>query len=175
MKKILVVAILAIVALGVNAQNGVRIWYGINSSGNDADGTKSKMNALNVGVDYTAPIDNTFDWSVGLSYQTKGFEIKQIDEKWSPGYIQIEGNGAWNFVKNNDTKLGIFTGPYVGFMVNEDDAEGIKKTDFGWQGGIQGYYKNLSLKIGYEYGFLDVIEEMDSKPYQVFFRIGYTF
>lgn len=169
MKKILVVALFAVMAIGASAQNGFRVWYGVNIAGNDADGAKSEFKALNIGVDYTAAINETFDWSAGLSYQTKGLK------EWDPGYIQVEGNGVWNFVKNDDVKVGIFTGPYVGFLAAKDDAEGTKSVDFGWQGGVQGYYKKVSLKIGYEYGFLDVFEAGDSKPYQIFFRLGYTF
>ena len=169
MKKSLLIVLFAIVALGASAQNGIRVWYGVNIAGNDADGAKSEFKALNIGVDYTAAINETFDWTAGLSYQTKGVK------EWDPGYLQVEGNGSWNFVKNDDVKVGLFTGPYVGFMIAKDDAEEVKKVDFGWQGGVQGYYKNVSLKIGYEYGFLDVFKGGDSKPYQVFFRLGYTF
>lgn len=168
MKKVLLVALFAVVALGASAQNGFRVWYGVNIAGNDAEGAKSEFKALNIGVDYTAAINETFNWSAGVGYQTKGMK------EWDPGYLQIEANGSWNFVKDDDVKLGLFTGPYVGFAVVKDDAE-PETVDFGWQGGVQGYYKNISLKIGYEYGFLDVFEKIDSKPYQIFFRLGYTF
>lgn len=169
MKKILLVALFAVMAIGASAQNGFRVWYGLNIAGSDADGVKSELKPLNIGVDYTAAINETFDWAAGLSYQTKG------SKEWDPGYIQLEGNGSWNFVKNDDVKVGIFTGPYVGFLVAKDDAEDTKSIDFGWQGGVQGYYKKVSLKIGYGYGFLDVSKAGDSKPYQIFFRLGYTF
>lgn len=169
MKKILLVALFAVMAIGASAQNGFRVWYGVNIAGNDADGVDSEFKALNIGVDYTAAIGSSaFDWSAGLSYQTKGFK------DWDPGYLQLEGNGVWNFVKNDAFKVGIFTGPYVAFNVADDDAD-PETVDFGWQGGVQGYYKKVSLKIGYEYGFLDVAENFDSKPWQVFFRVGYTF
>lgn len=175
MKKIFMIALLAVVAMGVSAQTGIRVWYGANVAGNDADGTKSEFKPLNIGVDYTAPIADAFDWSAGVSYQTKGFELEGIDKGFDLGYIQIEANGAWNFVKSGDFKANIFTGPSIGFMVSDDDLEDTKSVDFGWQGGLQGYYKNVSLKVGYEYGFLDVVKEIDSKPWQVFFRLGYTF
>lgn len=168
MKKIFMIALLAVVALSVNAQTGIRVWYGANVSGNDADGAKSEFKALNFGVDYTRPINDIFDWSAGVGYQTKGVK------EWDPGYIQIEANGAWNFVKNDDFRVNLFTGPALAFVVSKDDAD-PKTVDFGWQGGVQGYYKNVSLKIGYEYGFLDVFDGGDCKPWQVFFRLGYTF
>ncbi len=169
MKKSLLIALFAIVALGASAQNGFRVWYGANISGNNADGAKSEFKALNIGVDYTAAINETFDWSAGVGYQTKG------SKEWDPGYIQIEGNGNWNFVKSDDIKVGLFTGPYVGFMIAKDDAEEVETVDFGWQGGVQGFYKQFSLKAGYEYGFSDVSKGGSSKPYQIFFRLGYSF
>lgn len=170
MKKILLVALFAVMAIGASAQNGFRVWYGVNIAGNDADGAKSEFKALNIGVDYTAAInESAFDWSAGLSYQTKG------SKEWDPGYIQLEGNGVWNFVKDDTFKAGIFTGPYVAFNVADDDLKDVETVDFGWQGGVQGYYKKVSLKIGYEYGFLDVVKDGDCKPWQVFFRLGYTF
>ena len=176
MKKVLLIAVLAIVAIGASAQTGIRVWYGANISGNEVDGSKSKFNALNIGVDYTKPFgDTAFDWAAGVSYQTKG--AKNANEKWNPGFLQVEANGSWNFVKDDEIKVGLFTGPYVGFLVNKDDAENAKSVDFGWQGGIMGEYNKISLKVGYEYGFLDVFKDAgDScKPYQIFFRVGYTF
>ena len=169
MKKFFVIALLAVVALGANAQSGIRVWYGANIADVDVDGSKSEFKALNIGVDYTAAISDALDWTAGVGYLTKGCK------NWDPGYLQLEGNGSWNFVKNDDFKASIFTGPYVGFMVAKDDAEEVKKVDFGWQGGVQGYYKNISLKVGYEYGFIDVFKGGDSKPSQIFFRVGYTF
>lgn len=118
MKKILLVALFAIVAIGASAQKNITIWWGGNVSDVDGDfNTKSEFKALNIGVSYTAPIDNSFDWSVGAAYVTKGCK------DWDPGFIQLEGNGAWNFVKGGDAKVGLFTGPYVSFLVAKDDME----------------------------------------------------
>ena len=176
MKKVLLIAVLAIVAIGASAQTGIRVWYGANISSNDGEGEKNKFNALNIGVDYTKPFgDTAFDWAAGVSYQTKG--AKNANEKWNPGFLQVEANGSWNFVKDDEIKVGIFTGPYVGFLVNKDVADNAKTVDFGWQGGIMGEYNKISLKVGYEYGFLDVAKDAPTscKPYQIFFRVGYTF
>lgn len=169
MKKVLLVALFAVAAISVSAQKNFTVWYGANIAGNGMDGAKSEFKALNIGVDYTGVLADAFDWTAGLSYQSKGMK------DWDPGYLQVEGNAAWNFVKNDDVKVGVFTGPYVGYMISKDDAENVKKVDFGWQGGVKASYKAFSLKVGYEYGFLDVSKAGDSKPYQVFFRVGYSF
>lgn len=170
MKKMLLMALFAIVAIGAGAQRNITIWWGGNVAdvSMDPGNPKSEFKALNIGVSYTAPIDNQFDWSVGAGYVTKGCE------GWDPGFIQIEGNGAWNFVNNGDAKVGIFTGPYLGFAVSDDDIS-MNTVDFGWQGGLTAGYKFLALKVGYEYGFCNIIEKIDSKPGEFFFRVGVRF
>lgn len=170
MKKILLVALFAIVAIGASAQKNITIWWGGNISDVDGDfNTKSEFKALNIGVSYTAPIDNSFDWSVGAAYVTKGCK------DWDPGFIQLEGNGAWNFVKGGDAKVGLFTGPYVSFLVAKDDMEGANTFDIGWQGGVAAAYKFLSFKVGYEYGFCNLVDEIDGKAGDFFFRVGVNF
>lgn len=170
MKKLLMVALFAIVAVGASAQKNFTIWWGGNVADMSGDvDVKSEFKALNIGVSYTAPIADAFDWSAGVGYVTKGFK------DWDPGFIQLEGNAAWNFVKSDDAKVGIFTGPYLGFLVAKDDAEGTNTVDFGWQGGIVGSWKFLSLKLGYEYGFCNIVKEVDTKPGEFFFRVGVRF
>ena len=165
------VALFAIVAVGASAQKNWTVWWGGNVANiTDAD---SEFKALNIGVSYTAPIADAFDWSAGVSYTTKGAK------DWDPGFIQLEGNAAWNFVQADEAKVGIFTGPYLGFMVADDDIPETNTVDFGWQGGVVAGWKFLSLKIGYEYGFCNLLKKdswgMDSKPGDFFFRVGVRF
>lgn len=173
MKKILLVALFAIVAVGASAQSDITVWWGGNFADVDMEGNPdSEFKALNLGVSYTAPISGAFDWSAGLSYQTKGCK------DWDPGFIQLEGNGKWNFVKNDDLKVNLFTGPYISLMVNKDDDDldlDINTFDIGWQGGVGLTYKFISAKVGYEYGFCDYLDDIDGKNGNLFFRIGYTF
>ena len=51
----------------------------------------------------------------------------------------------------------------------------MNTVDFGWQGGLTAGYKFLALKVGYEYGFCNIIEKIDSKPGEFFFRVGVRF
>lgn len=170
MKKLLMVALFAIVAVGASAQKNWTIWWGGNVADLSGDwDTKSEFKALNIGVSYTAPIADAFDWSAGVSYTTKGAK------GWDPGFIQLEGNGAWNFVDSDEAKVGLFTGPYLGFMVTDDDMPNANTVDFGWQGGVVAGWKFLSLKLGYEYGFCNLVKDVDMKPGDFFFRIGFRF
>lgn len=174
MKKLLMIALFAIVAVGASAQKGITVWWGGNIADVGGDiKADAAFKALNIGVAYTAPITDEFDWSAGLSYATKGCE------NWDPGFLQIEGNGAWNFVNNGDAKVGIFTGPYLAFMVAKDeDALGALEAnsfDFGWQGGLTAGWKFLAFKLGYEYGFCNIIKDVDSKSGDFFIRVGVRF
>ena len=121
MKKLLMIALFAIVAVGASAQKNITVWWGGNIADVGGDiKADAAFKALNIGVAYTAPITDEFDWSAGLSYATKGCE------NWDPGFLQIEGNGAWNFVNNGDAKVGIFTGPYLAFMVAKDEEAALR-------------------------------------------------
>lgn len=171
MKKFLFLALLAVAAISANAQGHFTGWWGGNISTLDMKGGSpdSEFKPLNIGVSYTAPIKDAFDWSAGVAYVTKGCE------DWDPGFLQLEGNGAWNFVNNDALKVGLFTGPYLSFLIAKDDAQGTNTVDFGWQGGVKLDYKFLSFKVGYEYGFLDLYDGGKSLPSDFFFRIGYNF
>ena len=170
MKKILLMALFAIVALGASAQRNISVWWGGNVSDISGDiDAKSEFKALNIGVAYTAPIDNAFDWSAGAAYVTKGVK------NWRPGYIQLEGTGVWNFVRGDNAKVGIFTGPYLSFLVAKDDADDTNGVDFGWQGGISAAYSMFVFKVGYEFGFCNMVQDIDSKSGDFFFRIGLRF
>lgn len=165
-------ALFAIVAVGANAQQGnFTIWWGgsiANISGEGGSG-ESAFKALNLGAAYTAPIDRHFDWSVGAGYVTKGVK------DWDPGFLQLEGNAAWNFVKQSNLKFNLFTGPYMSLLLSKDDAIGTKTFDLGWQGGLGATYKHVSVKLGYEYGFCDMFKGGESKNSTFLLRVGYTF
>ena len=159
------------VVMSASAQKNFTVWYGANIASMSMDGTSpdSEAKFLNVGVDYTAPICDAFDWSVGAAYTTKGCK------DWDPGFVQIDVNAGWNFLKNDDFKLGILTGPYADLMVVKDDAAGAKTFSMGWQAGAKATYKDFSLKVGYEFGLTDVFDGGKSKLNGVYFRLGYSF
>lgn len=154
-----------------NAQNKFTVWYGANVSNIkfDEGSEDSELKALNFGVDYTSPINDIFDWTGGVSYVTKGCK------DWDPGFLQIDVNATWNFVKTDDIKVGVLTGPYADFMIAKDDAEEVKTFSMGWQGGVKASYKDVSLKVGYEYGLTDLFDGGKSKQSGVYVRLGYSF
>ena len=52
------------------------------------------------------------------------------------------------------------------------DTNGV---DFGWQGGISAAYSMFVFKVGYEFGFCNMVQDIDSKSGDFFFRIGLRF
>ncbi len=154
-----------------NAQGKFTVWYGGNISSLCLDGgsADSEFKVLNLGADYTSPINDVFDWTAGAAYVTKGCK------EWDPGFVQIDANATWNFLKKDDIKLGILTGPYADIMVAKDEAEETKGISMGWQAGVKAAYKDFSLKVGYELGLTDVFKDGKSKLNGVYFRLGYSF
>lgn len=177
MKKLLVMVCLCAMAVCANAQK-ITVWYGANMAkvSGDLKGD-SELKFLNLGATYTAPIADQFDWSVGAAYVTKGCK------EWDPSLIQIDANAHYNFFADDDMKVGVLAGPYIGYMINDDDMEDgengvkVKKLDYGIGVGVQGMYKQFSLKVGYEFGLANFIDVSDvsAKMNGLYFRLGYSF
>jgi len=181
MKKFFLMMCLCMAAVCANAQK-VTVWYGANMSkvSGDLKGD-SEFKFLNVGATLTAPLSDQFDWSAGLAYVTKGCE------NWDPSLLQIDANAHYNFYNNEEVKVGILAGPYVGYMINDDDMEGAKKLDFGLSAGLQASYRQFSLKVGYEFSLSKAAEfEYDDEDEDIsisgngkfrglYIRLGYTF
>lgn len=200
------VALAAIVSTASAQKLGV--WYGLGLNHITADKvnspvlsfeSKSRVSAVNFGVNYTQEMGD-FDVIGGLSYRQKGtkynLNISSLqfdgDAKWKPGYIQMDVLGAYNFIKTDDLKFGIQTGPYFAVMVNKDkDNDGyatilkasgepeVKYNSFdcGWQVGLAAKYLGVTLSAGYEMGFIKVYKDADNKckNSDIYVKIGYEF
>ena len=178
MKKVLLAIAVALTSLTASAQDGkFTAWYGANMADISADGdVDAEFKFVNIGVDYTAPINETFDWTAGVSYVTKGCK------DWSPSFIQIDANAGWKFFQSDDINLSVLAGPYAGYMVGKD-GDGIKSAlDFGLSAGFKAEYKQFSVKLGYEFGFTDLMKydfdnapDVKSKNSNIYIRLGYSF
>ena len=84
-------------------------------------------------------------------------------------------------MKGSEANVGLFTGPYLAFMVAKDnevrDVEVFETNtvDVGWQAGLTAGWKFLSFKLGYEFGFCNMMKDIDSKAGDFFFRVGFRF
>ena len=167
MKKLLMVALFAIVAVGASAQKNWTVWWGGNVS-NVTDGD-SEFKALNIGVSYTAPIADAFDWSAGVAFTTKGCD------GWDPGFIEVNADAIWNFADYGEGKVGLLAGPTLALMVLDDDAKSTNTVNLGIDVGAKANYREFSLKLGYEFGLTNCIKDVDSKLNGFFIRLGYSF
>ena len=171
MKKLFLMICVCALAFAAKAQN-VTVWYGANlaKTGGDVK-LDSEIKPLNFGVTYTLPISEQFDWSAGLSYVTKGGEDQD------PSTVQIDADALFNIYKTDDFKISILAGPYVGYVVNKDDARQMRKVDFGVGFGAQGTYKMISLKVGYELGIanLSKADDVSMRMNGIYCRLGYNF
>lgn len=191
MKKFFMIIALAAIVSTVNAQK-LGIWYGMGFNKITADKVsnisgevKSSMyyTPLNFGVTYTHEI-NDFDVVGGLSLRQKGTKTvstignNKIKETWKPLYVQLDVLGAYNFVNNQRLKFGIQTGPYVNYMVSDDDvAVDVNKCDVGWQAGLAAAFSGITLSAGYECGFIKINKNADkkSKNSGIYIKFGYEF
>ncbi len=173
---------LLLAALFTNAQT-TTLWYGVNygNETNNRYNNSKEWRFANFGIDYTSPINKTFDWTAGLGYNTKGGSLRA-------NYIQAEGNVGYNFIKTDAFAMKILTGPFIAVKVNSDyeadyapDQEivpsgkgGYNTFSCGWQAGLGISYKIISLKIGYEHAFTNIESEVDRshKTFEWFARIG---
>lgn len=189
MKRIIYVLAFVCMAIGAHAQH-FTLWYGTNfGAGTDKPNTLTGnyWRFANFGLDYTSRLKDSFDWTAGLGYNTKG------GDSWA-SYLQLEGNVGYNVVNRESLKLAFLTGPFVSLKVkdnfdnyvcpgNADINKGYyAKMVFGWQFGVGLSYRFMSLKLGYERPITSIFNEkymdyMDYKytPYELFIRLGVRF
>lgn len=173
MRRLVSLFLFIYMALEANSQN-VTLWYGMNY-GKETSAYDNEWKFVNFGLDYTAPIKEMFDWTVGLGYNTKG-DTDRI------GYIQAEGNVGYNVVQSGKFGLEVLTGPFVAVKVSNDNGDWISDVgpecnsysyntfSCGWHAGVILRYSRLSLKVGYEHSFTNVYGPY--KTIEWFARIG---
>lgn len=181
MKKFIFLFSFVFVTLGASSQN-ITLWYGVNygKETNTLYDYGTEWRFANFGLDYTAQINKSFDWTVGLGYNSKGCSYKA-------NYIQAEGNVGYNVVKAGKFSLQPFTGPFMAVAVKRyDSSETMGYNDnshyvepsrhrynafsCGWQVGVQLCYSRVALKTGFEQAFTNVDD--GSKTYEWFIRLG---
>lgn len=215
MKKLSLTVLLMLVVITASAEK-FGVWYGIGINritgtpsfnsygalGSYVDATSSNyFSALEFGVTYTHEM-GVFDLTGGLSYRQKGTMYKAYndllstteqreDRNWRPCYLQLDILGTLNFIKNENFKLGVQTGPYCAYMVNRDrDNDYLRRLhnarayeteynryDFGWQAGLAANYKGVTLSAGYSLGFVKVYKDAYEKCKNtcIYVKAGYEF
>ena len=124
------------------------------------------------GIRYNSPVYSVFP-AVGRS--------DSGDHKFSVSDIDVPITVGLNFLSGRILGLRAFLGAVPAFNIGVgDNDEGISKDSvntfiFYGQGGIGVDVLFLSIDLGYNYGFSDLIKNHNSKPGQGFLNIGFKF
>jgi len=121
MKKILVLAIIAMVSTTTFAQISWNVKGGINLSsfgGEDISGSELKFNyQIGVGMDYA--LSKRLSVQPSLLFITKGAKYNQVLEKMTlnPEYIELPIMVAYKYRLSDNMKLAISAGPYIAYGI----------------------------------------------------------
>jgi hypothetical protein len=137
----------------------------------------------NLGFDYKR--GKFFYWQVGAQFNNSVYDITSADTSDLVGIrsIIIPITGGINFLSftNRILALRVFISAVPGFNLGVGDNKfGYSKDDiesfcmYG-QGGVGIDVAFIVLEAGYNYGFTNVFTNMDSKPGQVFVKLGFRF
>ena len=175
MKKVFFMTLLCLATVGASAQKNWTVWFGINLADVDVSGhdTETVAQGLNLGVQYTQAIKEKFDWSAGLSYQTKGFQ--EHGGTWSPGVLQLDGNVGWNALEAGKAKIGLVTGPYLTYLAVKDGQPDAEEFGLGWQLGARATFRSFIVSAGYEYTITDAFDSVSGNQSNIYIRLGWRF
>jgi hypothetical protein len=167
------------------------VYAGVNFNKLFLSSDISESNILagyHIGFDYKR--GKFFYWQVGLRYNNAIYKMSIIDVDSNPVesqfYIRdfdIPVTGGINFLSalNRIVALRIFVSAVTAFAfdVGENDF-GITKDDINTfnlygQAGLGVNLAFIVLEAGYNYGFIDMFQNSQSKPGQVFINLGFRF
>ena len=186
MKKIFMMAVMAVAALTANAQQEAGTFslqpkVGLNVTTLTGDGTKAKA-GFTAGVEGMYQAAEKFGVSLGVMYSMQGAKVKDVDgAKLNYGYINIPILANYYVVKGLAIKAGI----QPGFMTSakakydgnsRDVKDSCKKFDFAIPVGVSYEIANVVIDARYNIGLTKTIKDTDKKKNSVFhFTVGYKF
>ncbi len=106
----------------------------------------------------------------GLTLTNKGEKFKKIDKKVSLMYLQLPIEASIQLNLNQDNKIYLATGPYLGFnltrkggdldkVVKQASEDAFNAFEFGWGLNVMYAYRNIYLRTGLEISLNDVMNE----------------
>ena len=186
MKKIFMMAVMAVAALTANAQQeagtfSIQPKAGLNVSSLSGDGTKAKA-GFTAGVEGMYQIVDKFGVSAAVMYSMQGAKSKaNSDLKVNYGYINIPILANYYVVKGLAVKAGI----QPGFMVSAKEKYGdtsinvkddCKTFDFTIPVGVSYEIANIVFDARYNFGLTKTVKHFDKGKNGVFtFTVGYKF
>jgi hypothetical protein len=172
MKKLFIVAMVALMAAGVNAQVKYGVKAGVNfSSFNEStagiSASTSSTTGFNAGVVAEIPAATNFVIQPGLLISQKGGKVDISSIK--PLYLELPVNAMYKFALGESVKFLIFAGPYLAYGIGGTAKDGtnsqsikygsdgdMKAFDFGLNFGPGIEYKNFQLTGQYSLGLANI-------------------
>ena len=181
MKKIFMMAVMAVAALTANAQQEAGTFSlqpkaGLNVSSLSGDGWKAKA-GFTAGVEGMYQAADKFGVSLGVMYSMQGAKVKGSDTKLKYGYINIPILANYYVTKGLAIKAGIQPGFMVSAKAGDVNVKsGCKKFDFAIPVGVSYEIANVVLDARYNFGLTKTIKDTDKCKNGVFqFTVGYKF
>ena len=170
MKKLFVMAAMVLSSVGAFAQTTIQPKVGLNVS---TIGDFDWKAGFAVGAELQTNVAPKLDLAAGLLYSVQGAKEDSDfgDAKWNPGYLNIPVTLNYYVVPGLAVKAGV----QPGFMVNKDDAEGVKTFDLSIPVGLSYEYQNIVFDARYNIGVTKVIENWDHYNNVIQITVGYKF
>ena len=178
MKKVLLIAVMAVTSLSLSAQSKIRSGFGIKGGVNFANiNVKGSSEEFNTKTFYHAGLLSHIHVSDAFAIQPEVYYSRQGAETKGPGAREILKLGYLNvpvlfqFMVGNGFRIQ--AGPQLGILLNADsEVDGnevevddqLKKTDFSLVGGISYMLPSgLGFDARYNYGISDITNK-DNMP-----------
>ena len=181
MKKFLVMAAMVLSSVGAFAQQAagtttIQPKVGLNVSTIGDNDWKAGFAA---GAELQHQCSDKLGIAAGVLYSVQGYKAKDVKiagltaegGKWNPGYLNIPITLNYYAVPG----LAIKAGVQPGFMVNKDDAEGVKTFDLSIPVGLSYEYQNIVLDARYNIGVTKVADNWDHYNNVIQITVGYKF
>ena len=171
MKKLFVMAAMVLSSVGAFAQQAagtttIQPKVGLNVS-TIADGDWKAGFAAGAELQYQAT--DKVGIAVGALYSAQGTKSDHVT--WTPGYINVPVTLNYYVAQGLALKAGL----QPGFMVNKDDAEGIKTFDLSIPIGLSYEYQNIVFDARYNIGVTKIADNVDHYNNVIQITVGYKF
>lgn len=171
MKKLFVMAAMVLSSVSAFAQQAagtttIQPKVGLNVS-TIGDGDWKAGFAAGAELQYQAT--DKLGLAVGALYSAQGTKSDHVT--WTPGYINVPVTLNYYVAQGLALKAGL----QPGFMVNKDDAEGIKTFDLSVPVGLSYEYSNLVFDARYNIGVTKIADGVDNYNNVIQITVGYKF
>ena len=191
MKKYLLMAVLALSALSMSAQEDskltVKVGVGLSSVvGSDAD-TKNAF-AYNVGLFYDLSLSEKFSILPGIELVNKAWKSDAVIGTVNMYYAQVPVLAAYKFNLTNDSKIVVKAGPYASYGIFGSDLEyggksvgvfdsdeGAERFEAGVLAGISYDFAQCSIGAEYSRAFTKMCSGLKQYHQSFGLTLGYKF